>query len=172
MQELAAPKQDFILSELWSLAWAASVQRANLYSEGSRGNAEFRAHIKTYFTEQLLSGYKIRCSEDQHYNNIGKLVAFGARFLPSPLVDGRYKYGVAQKLLNLALKYYWCLGCIEEPPHCPVDRIIIDKTHLRGSVNWTEIKEESEYRKVIEAIKAIAGGESLARWELLNYQRR
>lgn len=172
MQELTAPKQAFILSEIWSLAWAASVQRAKLYSEGSSGNAEFRAHIKTYFTERLLSGYKIGCSEDQHYENIANLVTFGARFLPSPLVDGTYKYGVAQKLLNLVLKYYWCLGCIEEPPHCPIDRIIIGKTHLRGALNWTEIREESEYRKVIDAIKTIAAGESVARWELLNYKRR
>jgi len=67
------------------------------------------------------------------------------------LRDGNYRYGVAEKLLNLALKYYWCLGHIPTPPHCPVDRIVIEKTHLRGRVNWTEIKDEPQYRGVIEA---------------------
>lgn len=97
---------------------------------------------------------------------------FGAKIRPVILKNGTYKYGVAQKLLNLALKYYWCLGYIPEPPHCPVDRIIIDKTQLKGKVNWTEIEDEHEYRQVIEAVRKIAGTESLARWELLNYGRR
>jgi hypothetical protein len=54
-----------------------------------------------------------------------------------------YKYGVAQKLLNLFLKYLWCLGTIAEPPHCPVDRIIIGKTCYKDK-NWTEIVQRSE----------------------------
>jgi hypothetical protein len=87
--------------------------------------------------------------------------------------DG-YKYGVAQKLLNLALKYYWCLGLIKEPPHCPVDKIVIDMTVFRGKVNWTQILTEREYLDIISAIMALAEKEncSIAQWELNNYERR
>lgn len=77
-----------------------------------------------------------------------------------------------QKLLNLVLKYHWCLGQISEPPHCPIDRIIIQKIHLRGRVNWTEIVDEDQYRAVIEAVRRKAEPESITRRELRNYRRR
>ncbi|MBJ7403403.1 MAG: hypothetical protein JHD07_08935 [Bradyrhizobium sp.] len=171
MQPLG-PEQTFIVGEIWTLAWAASVQRANLYVAGSKQTQEFRAKIKDFVGRDLLPHYESPCTESQHYQNIALLVEFGTRAIPDILRDGNYRYGVAQKLLNLALKYYWCLGHIPAPPHCPVDRIIIEKTPLRGRVNWTEIKDEAQYREVIEAIRQIAGSESLARWELLNYSRR
>jgi hypothetical protein len=76
--------------------------------------------------------------------------------------------------LNLALKYYWCLGLIQEPPHCPVDKIIIDKTVFRGKINWTQMLTEREYLKVISAIGSLAEEQncSIAQWELNNYERR
>lgn len=162
----------FVLDELWSMAWAASVQRAKVFVEGPRSNADFRTEVTNYVRQNLLFHYEQRCTEEQHYRNIASLVEFGGQILSTPLRDGIYKYGVAQKLLNLALKYYWCLGLIPEPPHCPIDRIIIAKTHLRDRINWTEIRNESEYRDVIDAIRKVAHGESLARWELANYERQ
>ena len=162
MQPLG-PEQAFILDEVWTLAWAASVQRANLYVEGSKQSREFRAKIRDFVERSLLQHYENPCTEQQHYSNIKALVDFGTQATPDILRDGNYRYGVAQKLLNLTLKYYWCMGHIPPPPHCPVDRIVIEKTHLRGQVNWTEIKCEAEYRDVIEAIRKVAGGESLAR---------
>ncbi|TYL70450.1 hypothetical protein [Bradyrhizobium cytisi] len=85
------------------------------------------------------------CSEPQHYTNIASLMEFGSRAVPDILRDGSYRYGVAQKLLNPALQYYWCLGHIPAPPHCPVDRIVVQKTALRGRVNWTKIQNETQY---------------------------
>lgn len=165
------PQQLFILDELWILAWAASVQRAKVFVEGAQGTKEFRTSIKAFVRDQLLDHYMRGCGEPQHYRNIGTLVEFGSKSSPTLLRDGIYRYGVAQKVLNLLLKYYWCLAHIPEPPHCPIDRIIIEQTALRGKVNWTEIKTEAEYRAVIEAVRAKAGGESLARWELRVYAR-
>ena len=164
-------KQNFILKELWILAWGASVQRANLFAKDAQNKTEFRRKLIGYIEEKLLPLYKGVCSEQQHYTNIASLVEFAEKIHPSPLRNRVYKYGVAQKLLNLALKYYWCLGLISEPPHCPVDRIIIAKTRLRDRVNWTEIKDEEQYVCVIEAIREEAKDKSLAFWELLNYER-
>lgn len=166
------PEQAFILDEIWTMAWAASVQRANLYVQGSKQTQTFRLKIKGFVVDHLLPHYETACSEPQHYTNIAGLMDFGSRAVPEILRDGNYRYGVAQKLLNLALKYYWCLGYIPAPPHCPVDRIVIEKTALRGRVNWTEIQNETQYREVIEAIRRIAGDDGLAKWELLNYRRR
>lgn len=82
-----------------------------------------------------------------------------------------YNIGIAQKLLNLQLKYLWCAGFIGVPPHCPVDRIIISKTYLRDRFNWTQIDGISEYQKAIEAIRSVAQHKSIAVWELENYDR-
>lgn len=165
------PQQLFILDELWILAWGASVQRAKVFVDGEKDTKVFRATIKRFVRDNLLDHYKSGCDEGQHYRNIGDLVAFASRTSPELLRDGSYRYGAAQKVLNLLLKYYWCLGHIPEPPHCPVDRIVIQHTHLRGKVNWTDIRTEGKYREVIEAIRQVAGHKSLARWELDAYER-
>ncbi len=79
---------------------------------------------------------------------------------------------MAQKLLNLYLKYLWCMGHVAEPPHCPVDRIILAETTLRDRLNWTKITTREQYMSAINALRqvATAQGQSLAVWELLNYR--
>jgi hypothetical protein len=169
-------KQDYLVKELWILAWNASVQRANLYKKGiEHGSNEtrfFRENVINYLSSQVIPAYsKDPINEDQHYKNIDDLIAYANRFGEGVLGQLGYKYGVAQKLLNLALKYHWCLGVIAEPPHCPVDRIVINKTNYKGR-SWTKIEQRSEYRTIIEDIKRLAGRESLAEWELSIYSRR
>lgn len=74
----------------------------------------------------------------------------------------------------MCLKYHWRLGRIKEPPHCPVDSIIINKTEFRGTLKWTEITRREEYRGVMAEIDKLAkkDGLSIAMWELKNYARR
>ena len=90
------------------------------------------------------------------------------------LRGGRYRYSSAQKLLNLYLKYQWCLGHVAEPPHCPVDRIVLSMTSLKNKANWTEIDSRHEYMQLIDAIREQADrdGLSIAAWEMTNYRRR
>jgi len=128
--------------------------------------------LQEFITIRLLPHYVEPCTERPHSLNFIKLEEFSIGALPGSLRDGQYSYGVAQKLLNLALEYHWRLGQFYEPSHCPIDRIIIEKTHLGGRVNWTEIVDEEQYRAVIKAVRRNAEPESIARWELLNYRRR
>lgn len=97
----------------------------------------------------------------------------GTRAGQKLLASEGYKFGVAQNLMNLLLKYLWCLGYIPEPPPCPVDRIILSKTSLRGKLNWTQIQSADEYRKAISAIQKVACQErlSIAQWELREFGR-
>jgi hypothetical protein len=176
-------KQEFVISEFWILAWNASVQHARLYNDSVKHSgapdervADFKRTIIRFVTDQLLPHYLGKhCDEEQHYKNIASLIEFANRNDRGEILgEDRYRYGVAQKLLNLMLKYLWCDDFIWRPPHCPVDRIVIDRTKYRGKVNWTEIRKESEYRKVIEAIKELATPEGLSasEWELNYYSRR
>ena len=172
-------KTEYLVRELWILAWNASVQHAALYKNGAWKNQRdridvFKNTIIDFVKTKLVPQYRLTVREQQHCRNIRNLIDCANTIDTDILGENRYKYGVAQKLLNLALKYYWCLGRIEEPPHCPIDKIIIDKTSCRGKINWTQMLTESEYLNVISAIKSLAEQQkcSIAQWELNNYKRR
>jgi hypothetical protein len=171
-------KLDYLVRELGVLAWAASVQRASLYKRGVKPGSnevkKFRRDVAKYIFETLLPKYKKLVDEEQHYKNLDALITHANRARATVLSARGYKYGVAQKLLNLTLKYHWCLELLEEPPHCPVDRIVINKTKLRGMLNWTEIIDRADYEKVINEIRQLAGRQklSISAWELTCYSRR
>ena len=68
-------------------------------------------------------------------------------------------------MLNLYLKYQWCLGNIKEPPHFPVDRIIQQKLNgwarAKGIpqlelMHWTRFTDEKHYLEVINLARSIA----------------
>lgn len=172
-------KTRYLERELWILAWNASVQHAAIYRNGAWKNQReeinrFRDRIINHIRSNVIPRYKQPMSESSHCGNIRALIDYANQADTGVLGKDGYKYGVAQKLLNLALKYYWCLGLIHEPPHCPVDKIVIDKTSYRGRVNWTQMLAEEEYLKIISAIRSLAASEhcSIAQWELNNYERR
>src|SRR5258708_2282801 len=174
-------QHDFLLGELWMLAWGASVQRANLYRRGYGGGTTPASEngqrlsdlLFEYLLREIIPEYRNRVEEEQHYKHIDDLIVHANRVGSQVLGEFGYKYGVAQKLLNLFLKYLWCLGAIAEPPHCPVDRIIIAKTRYKER-NWTKIVRRQEYQEIIEDISRLANieGTSIARWELSTYGRR
>jgi hypothetical protein len=170
-------KIDFVISELLLLAWNASVQRSNLYKEKD-GHAQekdlFRERITEFVSLRVVPLYKNQISEEEHYKNIGALIDYAEGIKGTLLAADGYKYGVAQKLLNLTLKYYWCLGLIAEPPHCPIDRIVISETKFKNLINWTRITKKSDYEEVIEEVKHLAHskGLSVPVWELTIYSRR
>lgn len=166
--------RSFMLNEVFALSWNASVQRASLYRPDASDAAkkELRQTIFRLLKSVVVPSYDRRCPEDEHLKNIELLVEVGTEKGSSILLSGGYKYGVAQKLTNLFLKYLWCMGHIVEPPHCPVDRIILAKTSLRDKLNWTQITNRGQYLSAINAIKKEADShkQSLAVWELLNYE--
>jgi hypothetical protein len=174
-------QQDFLVGELWMLAWAASVQRAKLYKAGyhngpkviSPNGEQLSDHLFQYLVSEVVPKYKQAVEEEEHYRHIDSLIVHANSIGSQVLGEHGYKYGVAQKLLNLFL-YLWCLGEIAEPPHCPVDRIIISKTRYKDDRNWTDIIRRLEYEEVIEEIRRLARREatSIARWELVAYGRR
>ncbi len=166
---------DFIISELWILSWGASVQRAPLFAIGAGDPRRkvFRENIISFAENEIIPNYETAVSEEQHIANIQLLSDKGTIMGEDILRKDGYKIGVAQKLLNLQLKYLWCLGAISEPPHCPVDRIMINMTELKNKIAWTKITDLDLYRQVIAALKRAAEpkGLSLAQWELETYVR-
>jgi hypothetical protein len=171
----------YLEDELWILAWNASVQHSALYKKDAWKKQRdkigtFREKVVDFIRTSLIPQYESPLDELEHCKNIDHLIQQANQADKETRILGTngYRYGVAQKLLNLALKYYWCLGQISEPPHCPIDKIVIDHTPLRGRVNWTEITTREQYLSVISAVRFVAEQAtcSISMWELNNYQRR
>ncbi|PKG42831.1 hypothetical protein [Psychroflexus sp. MES1-P1E] len=130
--------------------------------------------------DNMLPQYKKgNVSDEQHINKIKEVSEYSSHF--SELFNGgQINFGIAQKMLNLYLKYQWCLGNIAEPPHFPVDRIIQQKLNeqakLRGVpklelLSWTQFKDEIHYSKVINHARSLKIV-STAQLELKLFKRR
>lgn len=169
-------KGAFITSEFWILSWNASVQRANIYAvpDVSNTRKKFRDSVIDYAETKLISEYYDPVTESRHLQSILSLSDYGTQSGHCMLGSDGYRIGIAQKLLNLQLKYLWCLSLIPEPPHCPIDRIILGKTALKDSMKWTKISTIEEYQRAIDAVRPLAEslGLSIAEWELQVYDRR
>jgi hypothetical protein len=167
------PQAEFLRNEFWILSWNASVQRALRYAENApdAGKREFREAIIRFCNEEIIPCYQDPTSEDKHIGNIVRICDYATQQDKGLLLAKPYNIGISQKLLNLQLKYLWCAGYIERPPHCPVDRIILSKTRLKGKMNWTQITTIDEYMKAISAIRDSAGSQHFTDWEIEAFNR-
>ena len=99
----------------------------------------------------------------------------------------KINFGIAQKMLNLYLKYMWSLGHIQSPPHFPVDRIIQELLNkelkalgikVQELKAWTQFTDEHHYVKVMNSARELISkkesfaNHSLAELELSLFQRR
>ena len=107
-------------------------------------------------------------TDAEHVKNIATLVAEASKELGPSLYKSNLRFGVAQKLLNLYLKYLWATEYIREPPHCPIDGRIAQKAKLK--YQWTTSEAEAEYISAIEALRNGPASESIATWELRNFE--
>ena len=165
-------KKSFIKSEIYILAWNASAQRNAVYNKNCKTEerVRFRKDLILYLDKSIFPKYGKTMSEEDHYNNILDLKKYAEKIGKSTLLNQSYKIGTAQKLLNLSLKYFWCIGLVIEPPHCPVDRIILGDAGIK--LSWTKISTIKEYRSVINDIRKKIDRQDLAQWELEIYRRR
>ena len=174
-------KEDFINKEIWMLTFGASFQRAYAYVDNASNDTKvlFKNNT-TVFVENMLAQYKTATVTDrQHIDNI-KAVSDSSKKYSEIFNGGKINFGIAQKMLNLYLKYQWCLGNIDEPPHFPVDRIIQQKLNEQAKVKglpklellpWTQFKDEAHYSKVINHARALKIL-TPAKLELKLFQRR
>ena len=161
-------KDNFINDQLWNAAWRAATQRANIYS-GNINKVEFRKNIKNDILN-FITNHKESLSEIELVNKIETL----SKKFSCKGID--FKIGHSQKLINLMLKYYWCLGWLKYiPPHCPIDRIILKaaKVKCKGKTpSWTKLNSIDEYQEIIIKIRSNINFQELSEWELSVYQKK
>jgi hypothetical protein len=171
-------KWEFIESELVTASINAAFQRGNVYSD-SKAYSDPRREILRKRLSSLLrdlgTQYSETVSSVRHKQNIAKIADdLTTAFKDGGLLRGnRFRVGIAQKALNLYLKYLWCLGKIATPPHCPFDDRIIGKLPLsekqKRDLAWTALDSLDGYQVLIDAgLKKIktTGHASLSDWEL------
>lgn len=174
-QVLTGLKSDFLNNEIWTLTFGAAFQRARVYSSEDvkeKKKEAFKQDMRS-FVESLIPEYKeTRMSEDRHLENIQSLSDASTKH-KDILTGGRMNFGISQKMLNLYLKYIWCLGEIETPPHFPLDRRIQELVGLKPEA-WTQMDSKDKYLEVVNRIRQVADarGKSLAEFELEVFERR
>lgn len=161
-------KQLFLLNQYWANSIGAALQRSHVYIPNSSGrqHQNFREHMKTK-VERISTRYQRSSVPEQiHIDNIQEVIDHSRQFARI-LNNGEITFGIAQKILNLYLKFLWCDGIIREPPHCPLDSRILESINWRGT-GFTSMSHE-DYKNAILALKEIVERKSLAQWELEKY---
>lgn len=168
-------KQQFIKDEVWLLSTFGAFQRANIYLPDVSENKKtaFRKALRLFINNELVPVYQSSVTEEAHISNIERLSAFSLGF-KEILKKEQLNFGVSQKLLNLYLKYLWCLEVIPTPPHFPVDRIVQTKLGIKNIEAWTQFESAAPYLYVVNRAKEVLSNSeynSLAQLELEIFRR-
>ena len=169
----------FLDQETFTLTVNGAIGRNRTYCDGIDPESKrgFRESLRCWLHDQMREYGAERVSDACHLANIEKLSSTLSESHGDILLDGRFHIGAAQKALNLYLKYCWARGLVCEPPHCPIDSIVLTKITkcarsvgcpICAIVTWTKIRSMHEYVHFVEKAKARAAEEglSLACWEL------
>lgn len=151
-------------------AIGAAFQRASIYSDAVIFGA--RDAIKNDLEDRLRRlepQYTRAVTSQRHCRNIDRLAKALSNKHAQALKDGLFRTGVAQKALNIYLKLIWCYGWIPEPPHCPLDSVVLAAAG-DTQTKWTKMPDIASYRTAIEGVRCHvrehAPGKSLSQWEL------
>ncbi len=171
-------KEKFLRSEFWMFSWRGSLPRPHkLYgaSENDKkkfkgDKIKFRKCLIKFCDNKLLPMYESQdVSESIHCLNIKELKEHANSCCYKHVLEKPYyNIGVAQKLLNLQLKYLWCAGMSQKPPHCPIDGTILEYVGWDGD-SWTTWESIFVYKWAINTITEKAhseGWKHIADWEL------
>jgi hypothetical protein len=129
----------------------------------------FRADLRRHL-QRLSQKYEATVTSADHVQTIQDLADLLTKAHSAVLRGSRFRYGTAQKALNLYLKYRWCLGEIDVPPHCPFDSEIIRRVPAYTGASWTRMCTDAEYQALVEAATRMDGS-TLAKWELELYNQ-
>jgi len=168
-EELSTIQRQFIESQIWSLSIAGAFQHGNIYHKNSlltdKEKASFKSELKN-----IIDSHIDQLSANKNEGFIAQLEGIQDRINAMIKNNGYskgvqyFRFGTLQKLVNLYLKYQWCLGWLAEPPHCPFDGVILEKLKVKGK--WTESDDSHEYKEWVNKAQEEANGTSIAQWEL------
>jgi hypothetical protein len=163
-------------------AWGAALQHNALYAANCGPTDQRRRDLKNFVQKFINNRINIDelllnpMTQEEYLATITELKTlanqeFGDCFRP----EG-YRISHAQKVLGVYMKHLWCMGQIQTPPQCPIDRNILvtisqyPQYRRFRNLTWTDINDLNVHCEIIAAIQAIAPAQQIADWELLNFQ--
>jgi len=176
--EIDSSKKEFLVNEFLMFSLNAGLQTRSypVYLYYSNEGIQLKHDIKKYLI-QYTQNFE-NTTEEDHYRKIVEMSDLISETYKKILINGRFRIGVSQKVMNLFLKYMWTAGYIKMPFHCPFDSIIKSKlikdsnhTYLP---DWTMLDSIEEYKKYVTmaSIKAAKVNLTIAEWELVSWNRR
>ncbi len=177
-KQLQTEKESFAEDEVLFSVFQGALNRGYPYLVYEKNtDVERRGDFKIYLSK-LLRKYQglVIQSPDKNTDIISDFqVEINRSEFTDILKKQTITFGRVQKLLNLYLKYHWIFNCDEdnfEPPHCPIDSIILGEIGWVGP-SWANPRfGKSEYDKAIEKCKTKAHGVKIAEWELVTFNNR
>lgn len=168
-----AEQEHFLREEFLTMSINGALRRSYTYSPQSASDKDrvnFREELRREL-KKIAAEYTTTVAAQTHLSSIQGLADALTSKYSRFLVGGRFRIGIAQKALNLYLKYLWCLGLIPLPPHCPFDQIIIDQLPGCADLRWTLINTIDDYIKLVKVATKRATPKSLSEWELQEWTR-
>ena len=158
-------------NEIFSYSRSGAFQHIKIFKKiPTAKETERRKKRFTQMIHDYLSDLRKDLSSEDYLEKISGFRDFLNRCgTECDVIEKDISFGVAQKLLNLYLKYEWCLGKIDEPPHCPVDSVILQELGM-NELKWSQM-DRGQYEDVIEVIKKKANSVSIAVWELAIWKK-
>lgn len=160
-------KEKFFGNEFLTMSLLGALGRSKTYSQSvsDQDKSLFRIALREKLSE-IGNKYVSPVTEEEHLSNMTKLADDLSSKFSHCLKNGRFRIGIAQKALNLYLKYLWCVGLIPTPPHCPFDSIVISYIPGCSNLNWTSIDAIGDYKKLVNTARKKADGKPIGEWEL------
>lgn len=173
---IGTDKQVFLVYELGLLSLKAALSTRTkgwpIYAATCKEHQ--RSEVKNAFRTELDALVEVysaaRVTDQDHVARIAEVADRLSTAHSASLHQGRLRFGVAQKLVNMHLKYVWVAGLVLEPPHCPIDGIVRDLAGLE--YDWTTSDSTAEYEQAVAALRQHAQPRRLAIWELQEFRRR
>jgi hypothetical protein len=169
-------REEFLRQTALFNAIGAAFQRALIYGDG--GDSGAKDQLNRDLEGQLRrieSQYQGNVSSEKHLQTIVGIAKEMSDKHAHILKDGRFRVGIAQKAVNIYLKLLWCYGWIPEPPHCPIDSIVLAEVGDRRT-KWTKMDDIADYQAAIGSIRAYIRQTgsmlSLSQWELEVWNNR
>lgn len=166
-------------------AIGAAVQHNSLYRPGARPKdkmavrCEWRKYLQSLIELYNKDSY---CTDQNYEHDIENLKSlmnekFARIFYdenhPKFRTDPGFRVSHAQKSIAVFLKHSWCMGLVNTPPQCPVDRIILSASGKQyPDTKWGYVNTIEEHRiKVGYLLEAVQrdNENSLAEWELKKF---
>jgi hypothetical protein len=160
-------QENFLRNEFLTMSVIGALGRSRTYSKSASEKIKNKfLNTLRVKLDEISKKYELTVTEEDHLSNIKHLSDDLTSKFTHCLRNGRFRIGIAQKALNLYLKYLWCVGLITLPPHCPFDSIIISHLPDCYDFKWTSIDTLEDYHRLVGAARKKADGKPLPEWEL------